>query len=156
MNDVQVVTIIIALYGAILSTLHIVHLFLEKKKNLKVTIMVVNKRMDIGMIKIPCLSLVCSNIGKQPIKIVNFGIYIPQKKWRLSLPLLDFSEEKLPKKLFFGDNFVIDTPLNKFGEEIKKEGYSDTVKIVGFVIDNAEKRYYSKKYKFHLNRLILG
>ena len=113
MDIQQIIILIIALYGAIISTILLYNNFYPNLKKLKIessTIKSINSNEDFFMIK-------CVNNGRRPITITSYGIYFSSEKDKLKAPFTfeNNNPKKLPLKLEDGDSYKVYSDTNNKG-----------------------------------------
>ena len=87
MDEIQLTTLIIALYGALLSTILAVYKFYENWKRLKVELSygIISDEPQIRDV----LTLSCSNLGKRPITLTSYAFPCPiRDTYSLKMSLL--------------------------------------------------------------------
>ena len=103
MDNTQIATIIIAVYGAFLSTSLALYKISSDRKRLKVN-------LNIGVVpdglNTPhkVLFLSCSNLGKRPITLQSYGIEMPNRRF---LFFINESHDSLPKTLSDGEGCTL-------------------------------------------------
>ncbi|MGV8087202.1 MAG: hypothetical protein ACP5N1_06250 [Candidatus Woesearchaeota archaeon] len=133
----DITTIIIAVYGAILSTVAIIWNIFRDKKKLKVNVSVHTSKYGDNQEE-EILRLEAINIGKVPITLVSAGVKLSNNKnWNIKSEML-FTSIMLNESEDWGGA----VPLNKFKEEIN--GHKP---IYAWFKDNTGKIYKSKKMR---------
>lgn len=112
------ITLIVAIYGAILSTIAIIwnisRNLLDKPKLKVVSSLGLLSWGEIEKI----VSFEAINIGRYPITLSSAGLHLENNKTMFFMS----PEDRLPIQLNPGTNHTIFRPLDKFLKEIKKEG----------------------------------
>lgn len=138
------ITTILAIWGAILSTVLAIQRLQENRRRLKVEVGI----SLIGAATVEkYLYLHASNISKRPISLSSYGLLLPDKKqyWRENE-----SPYQFPTLLTDGQATEIWMKLEDVLNKLKKEGYKGKIKIRGFFKDVTGKRYSSKEYTLDL------
>lgn len=143
---VQWATILIAIYGAALSTALLITMLLENRRMLKVVLstsdIIVHRPGQTEIV----MKLSCSNIGKRPITLNSYGVELPNKK---ILMFFNQAPDRLPKTLKDGEQCVLWKNLKNVSKTMNKEGFSNTIKLRGLFGDVTGKKYFSKKIEFN-------
>jgi len=164
-------TLILAVWGMILSTILALLRLIDIKRRLKVSLGInqsTQPNMPHGFDTV--ISLNCTNYGNKPITIENLGVEFPNG---ISVYVEDanpYFPVYPPKKLEYGDTFglfnwgstlhqtfqiAIMASPQKFVYKIKNfiEKKGNVVKIRGYFRDTLGKKYWSKKVKIDLDSL---
>jgi hypothetical protein len=143
LDAIELAALIIATYGAILSTILAIYKFLEDRKRLKVEVSPSLVASGSGVQK--ALDLICSNLGKRPITIISYGITLPNKR---NIFFFNRSPQALPCTLSDGQCCILSTSWGEIAETVADEGYKDSVELAGYFVDATGRRYYGKKIRF--------
>ncbi|PNX47154.1 MAG: hypothetical protein BV456_11340 [Thermoplasmata archaeon M8B2D] len=145
------IILVVAVWGAGLSTLLGILKFIENKRILKI-------QLSSGLIRlsssnIPTVIMItCTNIGKRPMQITSYGLKLPDKKFlSVMQPIFPI---KFPMKLSDGDSFTLHFHINDIAIGLSENGYSGKIKMKGYVGDSIGKRYFSKKMKFNIDEWV--
>lgn len=145
------ITIGLSAYGVLLTTILLIYGIYQNIRTVKV-------RQSLSLIRISraniptALTTICVNKGKRPVQINGFGFTLPNKMvFSVVHPIIPIN---FPKRLADGEGFDIHINIRDMAADLQNEGYSDIIKIRGFVRDASSKRYFSKKMKFDINRWI--
>lgn len=169
MVEVDTITLILAIYGAVLSTIlgvfKIVQYLLESRPRLKVTVKV-GVRQNAGGLNVelavnpgyklnelgdtPTHFVVeIANIGKRPVTVSKAGLRLSGHK---SLNFIN-TQDKLPKKLEEGESHTIRRGLDELKNDLRTKIPNHKPKHV-FVIDQTGKEYTSKKFNTIMKNLL--
>jgi len=143
-------TIGLGIYGGLITTIDIIYIFYQNLRKIKVSV-------NASIIGSPgyfhdALSISFSNKGKRQVQIDGFGFILPNKRILSILrPLIPFS---FPVILPEGRGYSVYGDIRGMASAMRDEGFSDIIKIRGFVRDATSKKYISKKIKFNINQWI--
>ena len=150
MDYIQIATILIAVYGAFLSTILAIYKISSDRKRLKVNLDLavisdsINKPQNV-------LSLSCANIGKRPITIQSYGIEMPNKN---NFFFINECPDKLPKTLSDGEGCTLCGNLQGITKVLIETGYNGTVEVFGFFKDTSGNKYKGNKFKFNMTEFL--
>ena len=148
MDYIQIATILMAVYGAFLSTILAIYKISSDRKRLKVNLNIGIAPDNLNT-QHKVLFLSCSNLGKRPITLQSYGIEMPNKRF---LFFINESHDSLPKTLSDGEGCTLFSNSQEITKALIEEGYNDTVKVFGFFKDASGKKYNSKMFKFNLTK----
>jgi len=141
-NWIQILTSLVAFYGAILSTV----IFVVKRKenqrqlNIKITNGFLPMLNDVGKL---LLFIEVYNPGNRKVLIQIPWIFLPDRKtFVFPNPQSDVT---FPYMLQEGSNCRIWIEMKTLTNQLKREGYTGRIKIKAGVRDGAGKEYISKK-----------
>lgn len=145
--EIELITTILATWGAILSTVVAIQQLQENRRRLKVEINI--SLVGYGNAVEKYLSLQSSNISKRPISLSSYGLLLPDRKkyWRENE-----SPYQFPTQLTDGQATTIWMKWEDVLNKLKEEGYKGKIKVRGFFDDVTGKRYLSKKYALNLEK----
>jgi len=145
LNWREVVTAIVAVYGAVLSTIS--WLAGRREKRRQVTV-----RLAFG---VPLYGhgpgdqqvlIDASNAGHRPVNLVAVGFRLPDKR---VIPLIQPSAiPPLPLDLTEGKNCIVMVDPHVLSRTLREAGFPRKVKLVGFFRDAVDQTYTSKKWLF--------
>jgi len=138
------ITTILAIWGAILSTVLAIQRLQENRRRLKVDIGISVAKTSAGVKKY--LFIQATNISKRPISLSSYGLLSPDGNVYL---LGNESPDPFPTQLEDGEATEIWMDLERI-KDVLKEKYTGEIEIRGFFIDVTRKRYLSKKYSLDL------
>lgn len=143
----NIVTAIVAFYGAGLSTYTVFANWKDKQRQIKV-------KLSNGFLGGPKLSptmllIEASNPGNRTVILNSPGITLPDGK-TVVFPIPE-SNVVFPYTIEEGQSCLVWTPMKKFASTLRNEGYKDIVKIVGFYRDQLGKEYRSNKFDFNID-----
>ncbi len=149
MDDIQLITITLAMYGAFLSTILALYKFYENKRRLKINVAKAHISIDDSEPK-EYFIFSCTNIGKRPLTIMSYGILLPNKS---TLFFTNDLCDRIPKILNDGDMCKQYANITNLTKTLKKEGYNNEVKLRGFFEDSTYQKYYSKKFNINPKKI---
>lgn len=150
MDYIQIATILIAVYGAFLSTILAIYKISSDRKRLKVNLDLAVKSDSINKPR-NVLSLSCANIGKRPITIQSYGIEMPNKK---NIFFKNECPDELPKTLSDGGGCTLCGNLQEITKVLIETGYNGTVQVFGFFKDTSGNKYKGNKFKFNTTEFL--
>ena len=141
-----IITLIIASYGAVVSTISIWYTRKEHKREVKVT-------LSFGLIKQisvspPQIFLEALNIGSKTVTLSSFGLNLPNKK-NMYFPNPN-SNAPFPHELLEGKSVSVWIDAKELAKNLKQEGYSGMISYKGFYKDAIGNVYRSKEEKFDI------
>lgn len=143
-----IVTLIIALYGAILSTISILNSRQEHKREVKV-------KLSFGFlphVSVKELMLILSalNTGTKTATLSSMGLALPEEK------ILYFTQPnsyvRFPHDLVEGKDVIVWLTTKELADDLRQEGYSGLISIKGFYRDAIGNEYKSKAVKFDIKK----
>ncbi len=148
MNWTEIITILIAIYGAILSTFNRITQWRNNMFRLNVKIKWVMPE-PLGDLREPTVFLVASNPGKRIITLSSCGFFAPDNK---KLPFI-FRESTLnfPYELESGKSCKEIFTAREIATELDMAGYNGEIELVGFYSDGLDRKYKSKLWKFNID-----
>lgn len=150
-DTVEIVTISIAVYGAILSTYTILENRREKKPHIKVELNFAVPLMDARPVD-PLLSFSIMNIGSRLVTVNSIGLILPRNQYYF-FPYIE-GDITFPFGLGAGKSHHHWVDVAELAYRFKKEGYRGSIKLIGFYKDSLNNCYKSKDFKFHIDDLI--
>ncbi|XES77505.1 MAG: hypothetical protein ACBZ72_01195 [Candidatus Bathyarchaeia archaeon] len=138
-------TLLIALYGAVLSTFTIISQKKEHKREVKVTLSF--GFVDQGRPLEAMFILSAKNTGSKTVTMSSRGLILPNNK------ILHFVRQSyfpFPIELTEGKDIFDWREVKELAQELKKEGYSGIIEVKGFFKDAVDHWYESKLVKFDL------
>ncbi|HMC30602.1 MAG TPA: hypothetical protein VKL99_07180 [Candidatus Angelobacter sp.] len=140
--------IVIAAYGAVLSTYNAWAARKKDRRQVKVTanlgFLSYGNRVSETM-----LNLTASNPGHRPVTLVSTGFSLPNKQ-----QMVLFTPEgttQLPCELMEGKHCTHWISAREVADQLRKSGFSGKVKVRGFYRDAVDEKHFSKPFKFDLN-----
>ena len=148
-------TTIIAIYGAVLSTLLgaiQAYSFIigqrEKKPRIKVTLVT-------GLIargsatSSAMLTFTAANVGRQPVTLTNTpSLLLPDTQKAILLSAT--SNIQLPYELLPGKNLTFWDDIHQLAQNLKRQGYSGKLDVIGEFGDAVGNKYQSKPFPFDI------
>ena len=148
MEWTTVVTATVAVYGAVLSTYTLIQNRKEKQRQVRVKLS--NGFLTSGPELSPAMLLIeATNPGNRTVILNTVGISLPDGK-TLAFPNPQ-SNVRFPHSLPEGNSCLVWTPLKELAQQLKQEGYSDKVKLIGFYRDQVGTEYKSNVFAFDIN-----
>lgn len=145
MNEIpwtQIVTAVIAIYGAIFSTITFFQNRKDKKKNLKIKFSNGFLTYDVGLSEL-MLFITVYNIGGKSLLINSPRIVLSDgKSFVFPNPQ---SDVKFPHKLEEGAKCEVWTEMKALAKELYKNGYKGKIRLMADVSDGTDKKYKTKK-----------
>jgi hypothetical protein len=141
-----IITLIIASYGALVSTISIWYTRKEHKREVKV-------KLNLGFIQQVSLSpamliLTALNTGTKTATLSAMGLILPKKK------ILAFTHPNsyvtFPHDLLEGKDVVVWIKAEELAQDLIKNGFSGSISFKGFYRDALGKEYKSKTMEFNL------
>ena len=146
----EIITIIVAIYGAILSTVNIILHIKTQKTSLLVKLsegyLVGREYRDDNLY----LFWNAYNKGAKKIKLSMVGFRIKGIKKYFQIPYQMKPGIQLPFEIKPGNSYCCWTTTKQVAESLKKVGCSSEVKIIGYFTDAIKNRYYSQPYRFNI------
>jgi hypothetical protein len=136
----DILTLLIALYGAGLSTC----ILWRSNRHLSIAIEPVFLAYPDGSVSTQGVSIKVVNVGSRPIGVTVPTIRLPNGKF------LSFTDveglRNFPKRLEGGESAPIRTAMKKLADSVKAFGLSGKVKVRPCCYDTTGKRYLGKKF----------
>lgn len=148
MDTLEVMTIAIAAYGAILATYTLIIQIREKVRKLKVSFApgFIETAGDLGE---TMLILECSNPGHVDVTATGHAI-LPPGGSQIIFRAPE-TEHQFPHTLTPGKRSMMWFPAKEVAASLKRHGFSGTVKIRGSVKEATGKSYNSRPLKFNVD-----
>ena len=146
-----IITLIIAIYGAILSTYSIWNARKEHKHEIKVELAYgfsTNPLSPKGLL----LILSALNIGRKPVTLSSMGLILPSKDIKYYTILRPNSNVSFPYDLPEGKRCSVWIGTKELAENLKHEGFSGEINLRGYYGDAIGGKYKSKKLKFDIEK----
>ena len=149
------ITLFIALFGVCLSTAKVLFDYSKNIRKLKVQINfgfltdtdVIASKMGI--------SIVAMNVGYREITLNSMGYILPDKKYLISMPQRNLkSNVKFPCTLSEGKECTVWEPQKKLATDLKDNGYSGKIKLIGYYGSAIGKTYKSKPVDFDIDNAL--
>lgn len=147
---VTLVTALVAVYGAALSTYIFISNRRERKRQVKVTmsLAVLGTSPEVTDI----VALTAANPGSRPVTLTGVTVEMPdENKYVLFKPGGDVS---LPYTLEDGKNCTQWLKTRGLAEWLRKEGHSGVVRLVGVFRDAVGTRYHSSPFGFDIDKWV--
>lgn len=150
MDWVKIVTIVIACYGAILSTCTLISNRRDKKRRIKVAFSRGFLTYFVGGLSEEMLFITVTNPGDRTVRIMAPGVLLPDKR-NMVIPV-PTGDVTFPHDLPEGRDCKIWEPLKIFRSELQKLGFEGTIDLVPFVDNAVGGRYLGKKWRFSVTK----
>lgn len=149
MNWKEIITILLAIYGAILSTFNRIAQWRNNIFRVNVKIKWGAKPLPAGGLSELMVILIATNPGRRAVTISSYGFFAPDNN-TLCFPnrmtTLNFPYELTPGKSC--EEIFIARDL---ANELKNIGYEGEIELMGFYGDELDKTYKSKPWKFNID-----
>ena len=154
---VPILTALVALYAAALSTFIAINDRAEKARRLDITI--AYGRLASGQRMLPPgLAIRVVNPGYQPVIVTAGGFVLPNGELYYILPgpvpgLTAGETTGFPHTINPNDNFsvyLVGKDLQVVCDDLEKKGVKGTCTLSGFVFDGAERKYVGERFTFDL------
>ncbi len=156
-NWTDILTAVIAVYAAVLSTINLLRQIKESKPNIRVvTIGTFPNDFSILTNKI---ELIATNHGEKNVELNNFGFIIPNNEkieYRQNIRYEWIPWEykrQVPFDLLPGKACSASVPASELIKKLKAKGYSKKVNIVGFYSDSLGNIYKARPMKVNVSEL---
>jgi hypothetical protein len=151
MDTSDIITLIIAAYGAVLATVTAVVDLRTKLRRVKVTLS--HGFLGYGShVSDTQLIMEAANLGSRPVTIVAMGILLPDKE-KLYAPYAP-GQTQLPVALAEGENCRTWVGARECAAQLPGAGYSGRIKLRAFADDTTGKRHVSKAVSFDVDGFI--
>ena len=141
--------LIVAIYGAILSTYNFVSKIREKKRRIKVNFSFGFLTGVSGQLSPDMLLLTAVNTGYRPIILNSVGFILPNNKTAvIPIPL---SNVNFPYELKEGKDCLVWTEVKEFAKELKEKGFKGRIKLIAFYKDSLDTIHKSKPLIFDID-----
>jgi hypothetical protein len=143
------ITLFIALWGAILSTIKVLSDYSKNIRKLKVQIAYGFQREIDGSTM--CISISAMNVGYRDVTLNSVGYILPDKKYLMSNPQSDVkSNVKFPCTLSEGKECSVWETQRQLAIDLKTNGYSGKIKLRGYYGSAIGTVFKSKPVKFNI------
>lgn len=145
---IEIITVVVALYGAILSTYIYITQRNDKRRKIKV-------KLTAGLMNPPTpsqefmLFLEVINIGNRKVTINSTGLRLPEGQTVISL--VGNTHVTLPFELEEGKNCHFWFEIKDLAGSLSNSGKSGKIKLKGYANDGADNTFYSKPYEFDID-----
>lgn len=142
-----IITAIVALYGAVLSTYTLV--VNRKDKQRQIDVKLSNGVLTFGPELSPAVLLIeASNPGNRTVILNTTGIRLPDRK-TVAFPNPQ-SNVTFPHALEEGKSCLVWTPMKEFAGMLRQHGYEGTLRLVAFYRDQLGKEHCSNRFDFDI------
>ena len=149
-----IITLIIASYGAILSTISIWYARQEQKRKLKVSLRYGFSLDPLSQGKPPLMPILSAyNIRKKTVTLTMVGLILPTKDKKYLDLLRPNSNVSFPHDLLEGKSCDVYIEPKELTNQLKKEGYSGKISLKGYYKDAIGSKYISKSLKFDIEKV---
>lgn len=143
------ITTLVAIYGATLATINMITNIKSNKSYIKTVIswgMITNHDNRIK------LFITAQNPSNKPVFLNSTGFILPHNK-QLIIPYPE-ADTSFPCEVVSGKNCVIWYDAKELANQLLKEGFNGSVKLIGFFRDQLGKEYRSKSIVVNLNVIL--
>jgi len=147
-----VITLIIAIYGALLSTYSIWNARQEHKREIKVELSYGFMRNPLSGVSPPMLFLSALNTGTKTVTLSSMGLILPRKDKKYLIFVQPESSVSFPYDLPEGKSCSVWITTKELAEDLKREGYSGRISLKGYYRDAIGGYYKSKSVKFTIEK----
>lgn len=146
-----IIALIIATYGAIVSTYSVWNARQQNKREVKVS-------LNYGLIllhqQLPRLILSAKNTGNKTVTLSSMGLILPRKKNNLFTPIRPdtMGLVTFPHDLDAGKDCSVYFELKNLAEELRLEGFSGKINLKGYFRDAIGNTYKGKPFKFEIDK----
>ena len=149
MTASDIITALIALYGAVLSTIIAVREWNARRPSIRVEVSEGTVYLALGVSSDHSLFIEAANEGHKAVTLSMVGYVLPDgTRWSIPRPLgnVTFPYELLPEK-----RCVAYTPAHKLAADMNDLGYLSKVSLIGYYDDAVGRRHKSKPRIFDTN-----
>lgn len=148
-----VVTGVVAVYGALVSTWNVVTKHLETKHRIKVKMSLGFETFgpDLGPASVLVTAL---NTGQLAVTLVEAGLRLPNNQHTTHFS--PSGTAHFPHELKRGQNCFIVVPIREVAVALKRGGFSGTIRVKGFYRDALDKRHTSGRFKVNIEDWLKG
>ncbi len=146
MDSPNIVTLLLAFYGALLSTFVFITARLDQRPRIRTS---VNLGFTVGLAGASgnLVLLEAANVGRIEVTLASWSIRIPSKR-KLVFPMLA-QLVLFPHELKPGKSCTVHIPLDQLIGPLKKEGYGPTTKLVPEFTDQTGVVHKGKRLKLN-------
>jgi len=143
-NWEKVITILLGIYGAGLTTYTIWDKRRDRNPSIKVSLaqgipLFGNRAGD------PMLTIRASNHGEKEIKLTGVGLYLPKTKQNAPI-FQPRSDRPFPCVLPAGESCSVFLDLKDTAQDMLEQGFTERVKLRAYIGDAADRRYLSNTF----------
>ncbi len=149
MISTDILVVIVAVYGAILSTYNFLIKFKERISKIKVKLGISLITHTQGNISDAQINISLHNHTTKPVVLNQPELFLPDGRKLILMNLQ--SESRFPNILEPGHSINSWNDLKSTAQSLKDEGFEGVIKIQAVVKDKLDKKYKSKKMKLNLN-----
>ena len=149
-----IITLIIAVYGAILSTYMTWNARQEHKREIKV-------QTSFGFIKSPFSGVsplmiisTAMNTGRKTVTLSSVGLILPNKDKEYLTFLKPNSAVSFPYDLVEGKSCQVWDTAKELAVDLKREGYSGRINLKGYYKDAIGNEFRSKPLRFNIDKAL--
>ena len=147
-----IITLVIASYGAILSTYSVWSKRKEQRREPKVSLRYgVRLNPILGHRSPPRLIIRAVNSEKETVTLTSMGLILPRRDNNLFSPYVPNSDVSFPHDLLGGKNCDVWFETKELAENLKREGFSGKIKLKGYYGDAIGRMYKSKSINFDID-----
>jgi hypothetical protein len=143
-----VITLLIAIYGALVSTYSVWTARQEHRREIKVELSYGFMRNALAEVSPTLLILSAMNTGAKTATLTSTGLALPRKKYLLFAQ--PESNVTFPHDLPEGKSCSVWITNEELLKDLKREGYSGRIKLKGYYRDAVGGYYKSKSVRFNI------
>jgi hypothetical protein len=147
-DSVDIITALVALYGAVLATITFVHQRRKDRTEVTTTLSIGLEALP-SYVSEPQLLLQAANTGFRPVTLGSGFLKLPDNR-TLVFPNAR-SDVRFPHELQPGKSCLTMTDVREVANELRSEGFSGIIEIRAAYRDQTDKEYVSKPFKLNLN-----
>lgn len=161
MKWTEIVTAIVAAYGAILATINLIQQLRQSRPRVKVDIKeslifpFIGNPTNLGQPFGPVINVTPRNMGQKKVVLYSWGFKVNRNKesFVVTQPsgLVEFPYEFQPDS-----SCTLWVPAKQLAERLHSRGLSGEVKLAGYVEDAVNRRYKSNPMKFDIDLARIG
>ena len=149
MEWTNVVTAMVAVYGAILSSYTFIQQMKKDRPGLKVKVKWGMLTYQNGNVSDPMIFVNALNQGHTSLTLSGQGLELPNKE-TMVMPIPK-GNVRFPHELDPGKSCQIWFEVKEVAELMKSKGYLGYTQVVGFYTDEVDRQFKSKPFKFNID-----
>ena len=148
MTASDIITALIAVYGAVLSTIILVREWKAKRPDIRVEVSLASHQYPSGELSNLKLIVFATNAGEKAVVLSSPGLILPNQN-RMWFPETDPEfDVTFPHQLRPEHPCSAWVDPGEVGRALKSDGFSGKVKLIGFYKDAVGRTHKSKPFKF--------
>ena len=151
MTASDIITALIAVYGAGLSTYIAVREWKAKRPDIRVEVTEGRVQLSLDAWSDHNIFIEARNQGHKAVTLsIMVGFILPDgERWLITRPL--GGTESLPYELMPEKRYMVRTPAQKLASELESMGFPDKVSLIGYYDDEVGRKHKSKPTIFDTN-----